>query len=86
MVPADEEALGANLADSVAGAFEILMPRETQILRLYFGFDGNDAMTLESIGDMLGITRERVRQIKERALRRLRGSRYGEALASFADR
>jgi len=83
---ADEEALGANLADSVAGAFEILMPRETQILRLYFGFDGNDAMTLESIGDMLGITREPVRQIKERALRRLRGSRYGEALASFADR
>jgi RNA polymerase primary sigma factor len=45
------------------------------VLRLYFGFDGNEPMTLEEIGTVLGVTRERVRQIKERGLSRLRKSK-----------
>ena len=49
-----------------------LRPRDEQVLRLYFGFGDNEPLTLEDIGSRLGITRERVRQIKERALSRLR--------------
>ena len=48
-----------------------------KIIRLYFGLDGKEALTLEQIGSLIGVTRERVRQIKERALGRLRHpSRY----------
>lgn len=46
--------------------------REIRILRLYYGLDSNDPLTLEQIGGLIGITRERVRQLKERALRKLR--------------
>ena len=46
--------------------------REQRILRLYFGLNSKEALTLEEIGSLLGVTRERVRQIKERALGRLR--------------
>jgi len=49
-----------------------LKEREAKILRLYFGLEGQEPMTLEEIGSLLGITRERVRQIKEKALARLR--------------
>ena len=52
-------------------------------LRLYFGLDGPEPMTLEEIGSLLGITRERVRQIKEKALSRLRHVSRARALESF---
>jgi len=56
---------------------ESLEEREQHIIRLYFGLDGKEALTLEEIGSLIGVTRERVRQIKERALSRLRHpSRY----------
>ena len=51
---------------------EGLEEREQHIIRLYFGLDGKEALTLEEIGSLIGVTRERVRQIKERALGRLR--------------
>ncbi|MBW8839567.1 MAG: RNA polymerase subunit sigma, partial [Gemmatimonadetes bacterium] len=50
---------------------------------LYFGLDGPEPMTLEEIGSLLGITRERVRQIKEKALSRLRHVSRARALESF---
>jgi len=55
--------------ESVLGGLEA---REQRIIRLYFGLDGKEALTLEEIGSLIGVTRERVRQIKERALSRLR--------------
>ena len=59
------------------GVLESLDAREQKIIRLYFGLDGKEALTLEQIGSLIGVTRERVRQIKERALGRLRHpSRY----------
>jgi RNA polymerase primary sigma factor len=61
-----------------------LRDREARVLRLYFGFEGNEAMTLEEIGQELGVTRERVRQIKERALGKLRRSTTATQLESFA--
>src|SRR3972149_110790 len=60
-----------------------LKEREAKILRLYFGLDSQEPMTLEEIGSMLGITRERVRQIKEKALARLRHVSRARALETF---
>ena len=60
-----------------------LKERESKILRLYFGLDGDEPMTLEQIGALLGITRERVRQIKEKALSRLRHVSRARALESY---
>src|SRR5213082_437053 len=60
-----------------------LKEREAKILRLYFGREGQEPMTLEEIGSLLGITRERVRQIKEKALARLRHVSRARALESF---
>ena len=50
----------------------MLEPREADIIRLRFGLDGRDPLTLEEVGDQIGITRERVRQLQEQALRDLR--------------
>ena len=60
-----------------------LKEREAKILRLYFGIDGSEPMTLEQIGAVLNITRERVRQIKEKALSRLRHVSRARALESY---
>jgi RNA polymerase primary sigma factor len=72
---------GAHRGDR--GALSSLKEREAKILRLYFGLDGEEPMTLEQIGALLGITRERVRQIKEKALSRLRHVSRARALESF---
>jgi len=74
-----EKALSEAIEESLAG----LKERESKILRLYFGLDGQDPMTLEDIGTLLGITRERVRQIKEKALLKLRHNSRRRALESF---
>ena len=74
-----EKALTEAIEESLSG----LKERESKILRLYFGLDGEDPMTLEDIGTLLGITRERVRQIKEKALLKLRHNSRRRALESF---
>ena len=61
-----------------------LTPRERKILYLYYGLDeGSEAMTLERIGALMGVTRERIRQIRERAFEKLRESPDGHALQGF---
>jgi RNA polymerase primary sigma factor len=61
-----------------------LSPRERKILGLYYGLEaGAEAMTLERIGELMGVTRERIRQIRERAFEKLRTSPDGRALAAF---
>jgi RNA polymerase primary sigma factor len=79
----DENAFEAALKEAIRDSLDSLKPREAKILRLYYGLDGNEAMTLEEIGSVLGITRERVRQIKEKALNRLRHVSRARALHSF---
>ena len=79
----DEQTFEKALTESIEQALSRLKPREARILRLYFGLDGEDALTLEEIGGQLGITRERVRQIKEKALSRIRKTQQGRALAAF---
>ena len=81
----DEKTFERALTDTLDAALATLSEREATILRLYFGLDHDDTMSLEEIGDLLGVTRERVRQIKERALGRLRHASRARFLESFAD-
>ena len=68
----DEPVVQTTMAESLASAMGALRPREQRVVNLYFGLTGGDPCTLEDIGDLLGVSRERVRQIKDRALARLR--------------
>lgn len=72
------------LAEQIERALDTLTPRDARVLRLYFGLEGGREHTLEEIGNMLGVTRERVRQLRDRALKRLREGDLGDALESFA--
>ncbi len=81
---AEEQAMDKFLSDEIEGALATLPSRDAKVLRLYFGLDGGREHTLEEIGGMLGVTRERVRQLRDRALKRLREGDVGRALASFA--
>jgi RNA polymerase primary sigma factor len=79
----DEETFDKALTESIHQALSGLKEREAKILKLYFGLDGSEPMTLEQIGAVLNITRERVRQIKEKALSRLRHVSRARALESY---
>lgn len=79
----EEEAYDDALRDTVDHALSTLKEREAKVIRLYFGLDAQEPMTLEQIGDLLGITRERVRQIKEKALGRLRHASRSRFLRTF---
>jgi RNA polymerase primary sigma factor len=80
----DDETYERALASTVEDALGTLKAREARVLRLYFGLeDGHDPMTLEEIGALLGITRERVRQIKEKALVRLRHASRARYLETY---
>jgi len=80
----DDDLRSAGLSRSLEDAMSNLRDREVEILRAYFGLDGNDPMTLEEIGERMGVTRERVRQIKQRALSKIRRSKEGAHLGAFA--
>jgi RNA polymerase primary sigma factor len=79
----EDEAYERALKKTIEEALSTLKEREAKILRLYFGLDDQEPMTLEEIGSLLGITRERVRQIKEKALSRLRHVSRARALESY---
>ena len=80
-----EEALESKLLkEQIAKALQELKPRDARVVRLYYGLQGEEEHTLEEIGQLLGVTRERVRQLRDRALRELRSGTAGQALRSFA--
>jgi RNA polymerase primary sigma factor len=81
---AEARAMDKFLSEEIDRALRTLPPRDAKVLRLYFGLDGGREHTLEEIGGMLGVTRERVRQLRDRALKRLKDGDVGRALASFA--
>ncbi len=68
----------------IAAGLRHLRPRDARVVRLYYGLQGEDPHTLEQIGRLLGVTRERVRQLRDRALRELREGAEGQSLATFA--
>ncbi len=79
----DEELYNRALSRSIEEALATLSEREATVLRLYFGLSDGEPLTLEEIGEQFGITRERVRQIKERALLRLRHQSRARLLETF---
>ncbi len=72
------------LRGQIDTALGSLVGREAEILRLYFGLDGEEPMTLDQIGVRFGLTRERVRQIKEKALHRLRHPSRCDQLRTYS--
>jgi len=82
--PAPDDHVGTDgLSLSLYEAMSQLRDREREILEAYFGLDGGDPITLEEIGQRMGVTRERVRQIKQRALSKIRRSKQGRRLGAF---
>ncbi len=85
--PADDPALEMlhyeSLGQEVEMAFDVLTARESLILQHYFGLNGETKKTLEEIGIMIGLTRERIRQIKEEALGKLRSAPRAAELVSY---
>ncbi len=72
-----------SLRTEIERVVSTLMPREADVLRLYFGLNGNIPLTLEEIGEKFDLTRERVRQIKEKAIRRLKSTSKCKNLQSY---
>jgi RNA polymerase primary sigma factor len=79
-VTPDETLLDESVKIDIERALSMLHPREAEITRLYFGIGREHPLTLEEIGQRFGLTRERVRQIKEKALRKLRQKHRREEL------
>ena len=79
----DDELISESLKKEVKGILALLPEREAEIIRLYFGLDGENPMTLEEIGEKFNLTRERVRQVKEKAIRRLRHNSKSNILKSY---
>ena len=79
----DQELMNDSLRREVLRALDTLTPREKEVIMFYFGLNGTQAMTLEEIGEQFNLTRERVRQIKEKAIRRLRQTNRSKALIAY---
>ena len=82
---ADNELVMESLREEVASALNVLNERERNIIECFYGINQRE-MTLEEIGDKFGLTRERVRQIKEKALRRLRQNTKSKQLKAYLGR
>jgi RNA polymerase primary sigma factor len=79
----DASTLASSQSSDLDAALAGLPPRDAKVLRLYFGLDDGKSRTLEEIGKMMGVTRERIRQLRDRALRQLR-EEYGDKLRDLA--
>jgi RNA polymerase primary sigma factor len=79
----DEELLAASLREDLDHALSTLTAREAEVIKLYFGLDHSKSLTLEQIGQQFSLTRERVRQIKEKAIRRLRHVSRSRSLKKY---
>jgi len=80
-----DEATKSNLTDSTRGVLGSLTAREAKVLRMRFGIDMNTDHTLEEVGKQFDVTRERIRQIEAKALRKLRHPTRSDHLRSFID-
>ena len=79
----DRELMHESLRTEIERALETLTPREADVVRLYFGLGNQHPMTLEEIGETFDLTRERVRQIKEKSIRRLKHTSRSKILKTY---
>ncbi len=79
----DRELILESLRTEIERSLETLTPREADVVRLYFGLGNQHPMTLEEIGETFDLTRERVRQIKEKAIRRLKHTSRSKILKTY---
>jgi RNA polymerase primary sigma factor len=82
---ADDAAASGMLRDQIASALDQLTERERRVLELRYGLSDGQPRTLEEVGKAFGVTRERVRQIEVKALRKLRHPRLGKLLKDYLD-
>ncbi len=79
----ESELLYESLRKEISRAITTLSERESDVIKLYFGLDGKHPLTLEEIGEEFDLTRERVRQIKEKAIRRLKHTSRSKILKTY---
>ena len=79
----DTDLMTESLRKEIERSLRTLTPREGDVIRLYFGLNGEHPMTLEEIGERFDLTRERVRQIKEKAIRRLKHTSRSKILKTY---
>ncbi|MCF8414789.1 MAG: RNA polymerase sigma factor RpoD/SigA [Crocinitomicaceae bacterium] len=79
----DKDLVVESLRSDIERSLCTLTPREADVVRLYYGLNGKHALTLEEIGERFDLTRERVRQIKEKAIRRLKHTSRSRMLKSY---
>jgi RNA polymerase primary sigma factor len=79
----DQELMTESLRTEINRSLDTLTPREADVIRYYFGLNGASPMTLEEIGEEFDLTRERVRQIKEKAIRRLKHTSRSKILKTY---
>ena len=79
----DKDLMKESLSNEIANALSSLDNREAEVIRLSFGIGNNHKATLEEIGDKFNLTRERIRQIREKALRKLRISKKSNKLKGY---
>jgi RNA polymerase primary sigma factor len=82
-VTPDFDLISDSLRREVVRALATLTEREADVVSLYFGLNGENSLTLEEIGEKFNLTRERVRQIKEKAIRRLRHTTRSKSLKPY---
>ncbi len=82
-VAPDQELITESLKVEIKNALETLSSREREVIKLYFGIDEDHPLTLEEIGERFGLTRERVRQIKEKGIHRLRHTSRSSKLRDY---
>ncbi|MEZ5046187.1 MAG: RNA polymerase sigma factor RpoD/SigA [Chitinophagaceae bacterium] len=79
----DETVIKDSLREEIRRILKSLSPRESEIVSAYFGLEGNEGPTIEQIGEKYDLTKERIRQIKERAIKRLQKTRYSKSLKAY---
>jgi RNA polymerase primary sigma factor len=85
VVSADDAVISTDLAEQVQKVLATLTPREEKVLRMRFGIGERSEHTLEQVGGDFSVTRERIRQIEAKALRRLRHSSRAKTLRAFVE-
>jgi RNA polymerase primary sigma factor len=73
------------LQEEIVGILKTLPPREQEVLKMRFGLDDGYSLTLEEVGLCFNVTRERIRQIEAKALRRLRHPKRSRRLKDYLD-